>query len=199
MVDSNHLYQPFNTHGSVNVYRDVKHPIRIVRDSGGSLSLILKSSVPGIENCYTTEEIFILDFHDRLAMPLAKIHLDCPLVKGEVIVGVCDHKSLPITDCDFLRSNDLVGGTVFAPLKIQDSPLTYNPTEELESQQPSLFLACAVTRSQARQHHRHKQPPLVGPLQLTLTSCSLIKYCQRHRGKAQHYQTFIQKSFPGTK
>ena len=93
MVNSNHLYQPFNTHGSVNVYREVKHPIRIVRDTGGSLSLILKSSVPGIEKCYTGEKIFILDFHGPFAMPLAKIHLDCPLVKGEVIVAVCDHKS----------------------------------------------------------------------------------------------------------
>ena len=131
-------------------------------------------------------------------MPLAKIHLDCPLVKGKVIVAVCDHKSLPIPDCDFLLSNDVVGGTVFAPLKIQDSPLTYNPTEELESQQPRLFPACAVTRARHASNHRHNQPPLVGPLQLTLTSCSLRKYCQRHIGKT-HYPTFIQKSFPGTK
>ena len=101
MVDSNHLYQPFYTHGSVNVYREVKHPIKIVRDTGGSQSLILKSSVPGIEKCYTGEKIFILDFHGPLAMPLANIHLDCPLVKGQVIVAVCDHKSLPIPDCDF--------------------------------------------------------------------------------------------------
>lgn len=92
-------------------------------------------------------------------MPLAKIHLDSPLYEGEVIVGVCEHEFLPIPDCDFLLSNDIGGGKVLPPLKVTDSPVPYNPTEELESTQPTLFPTCAVTRAQARQQPPPPPPP----------------------------------------
>ena len=148
---TSHLFQPFLSFGTVTTDQAVKHSVKIARDTCGSQSLVLKSAVPGIEQCYTGEKIYILDFHGPLAMPLAKVNIDCPLVKAEVTVAVCENKSLPIPQCDFILCNDLAGGKVFPPLRIKDSPLTYNPTEELESTQPGLFPVCAVTRSQAKQ------------------------------------------------
>lgn len=146
-----HLFEPFMSSGTVSFDHAIKHPLKIARDTCGSQSLVLKSAVPGIEHSYTGEKIYIGDFHGPLALPLAKVTLDCPLVKGEVKIAVWDHESLPIPNCDFLLCNDLAGGEVFPPLKIIDSPLTYNPTEELESTKPGLFPVCAVTRSQTRQ------------------------------------------------
>lgn len=161
VTDSTQLFDPFITCGTVTSDHKAKHPVKIVRDTGGSQSLVLKTAVPRIEQCYTGEIIYIRDFHGPLAMPLATINLDCPLVKGKVTVAVCTSKSLPIPDCDFLLANDLVGGEVFPPLRINNSPLTYNPTEELESKQPCLFPVCAVTRSQTRE--APPQPPTPNP------------------------------------
>ena len=152
---SNNLYKPFVTQGSVTTHHKERRPVKIVRDTGGSQSLLLKSSAPGIEGYYTGEKVTILDFHGPLAMPLAQIYLDCPLIQGKVIVAVCEKESLPISNCDFILSNDLVGGKVFPLLKTKDSPLNYDPTEELTSTQPLIFPVCAVTRSQTR-----KQAPL---------------------------------------
>ena len=76
VANSNHLFDPFYTQGSVTTDRKVKHPLKIIRDTGGSQSLILKSSVPGIEHCYTGERIYIRDFHGPLAMPLATVNID---------------------------------------------------------------------------------------------------------------------------
>lgn len=145
------LFDPFRSSGTVSTDHKVKHPIRIARDTCGSQSLVIKSVVPGIEQCYTGEKIYINDFHGPIPIPLAKVTIDCPLIKGEVKVAVCDFESIPVPDCDFLLCNELMGGVVFPPLRIKDSPLTYNPTEELESSKPGLFPMCAVTRSQARQ------------------------------------------------
>ena len=156
-ASTSHLFDPFMSSGTVSTDDTVKHPVKIARDTCGSQSLVLKSAVPGIDQCYTGEKVHILDFHGPLAMPLAKVAIDCPLVKGEVTVAVCDNESLPVPKCDFILANDLVGGKVYPPLRITDSPLTYNPTEELESTQPGLFPVCAVTRSQAQQ--TPPQPP----------------------------------------
>lgn len=99
----------------------MKHPIMIVRDTGGNQLVNLKSSVPSVEQCYTSEKICILDFHGPLAKPLAKLNINCPLVKGEVTVAVCSNGSSIILDCDFLSANDLLG-TKFSSTSLSHYP-----------------------------------------------------------------------------
>ncbi len=139
--------------GSVSFGDNLKYSVNIIRDTAGGQSLVLKSAVPVTEKSHTGEKVYLKDFHDPFPLPLARVHLDSPMVNGEVIIGVSSNQSLPIPNSEFLLANDLAGGAVFPPLVIKDSPLPYNPTRELERERPNLFPVCAVTRAQAAQNN----------------------------------------------
>lgn len=146
----NDPFQPFRSTGTVHIDPHKVHTVRIVRDTCSAQSILLKSALPDIEQSYTGEKVYIKDFHQPFSLPLAKVRLDCPLVKGEVIVGVSDDSSLPIPESEFLLANDLAGGSVTPPLVISETLLTHNPTLHLEEQQPHLFPVCVTTRAQSK-------------------------------------------------
>lgn len=144
------LFAPFTTQGTVSINADHQFPVRIVRDTAAAQTLILKSAVPGIEQYYTRERVYLKDLHDPMPVPLARIHLDSPLVKGQVLVGVSSDQSLTVPNSELLLANALAGGSVFPPLVINESPISYNPTGYLEEDQPNLFPVCAITRAQKK-------------------------------------------------
>ncbi len=53
------------------------------------------------EKSHTGEKVYLKDFNDPVPLPLARVHLDSPIVKGEVIVGVSSDQSLPIPHAEF--------------------------------------------------------------------------------------------------
>ncbi|XP_076069698.1 uncharacterized protein LOC143041570 [Oratosquilla oratoria] len=156
------IFQPFRSLGAVSLEDGGEvHPIRIVRDTAAAQTVILKSSVLGIDSNYTGESVYLHDFNSQFPLRLARVHLSCGIVQGPVTVAVSEQPSLPIPDCSLLLGNDIAGGLVQtpAPIILSDTPLTHNPTDELEREQPNLFPSCAVTRSQ-----KLKDTPTHSPL-----------------------------------
>ncbi|XP_076032461.1 uncharacterized protein LOC143020183 [Oratosquilla oratoria] len=129
------IFQPFRSLGAVSLEDGGEvHPIRIVRDTAAAQTVILKSSVPGIDSNYTGESVYLHDFNSQFPLRLARVHLSCGIVQGPVTVAVSEQPSLPIPDCSLLLGNDIAGGLVQtpAPIILSDTPLTHNPTDELE-------------------------------------------------------------------
>ncbi|XP_076037748.1 uncharacterized protein LOC143023125 [Oratosquilla oratoria] len=156
------IFQPFRSLGAVSLEDGGEvHPIRIVRDTAAAQTVILKSSVPGIDSNYTGESVYLHDFNSQFPLRLGRVHLSRGIVQGPVTVAVSEQPSLPIPDCSLLLGNDIAGGLVQtpAPIILSDTPLTHNPTDELEREQPNLFPSCAVTRSQ-----KLKDTPTLSPL-----------------------------------
>lgn len=156
-------FYPFRSFGEVSL--DVGrpgYPVRIIRDTAAAKSIIPKKALPGIEEKYTGDEVYLKDFHNHFSRKLAQVYLNCPLVKDSVTIGVSDEDSLPIPEATLLLANDLAGDRVFPPLVVADTPLPYNPTEDLEGERPNLFPTCAVTRAQAKkaasQHDPNRKP-----------------------------------------
>ncbi|XP_050730790.1 protein NYNRIN-like [Eriocheir sinensis] len=144
-------FKPFRSQGTVSLNTDSEErPIQIMRDTASTQSIPLISPLPGVERKYTGEKVFLKDFHQTFPVPLSKVHLNCPLVRGTVTVAVSDDKSLPIPHANFLLANDLAGELVIPPLITNNPPLSYNPTADMEKEQPHLFPSCAVTRAQTR-------------------------------------------------
>ena len=110
-----------------------------MRDTASAQSILLKSALPGVEWRYIGKKVYLKDFHHNVPVPLAKVHLDCPLVKGAVTVAVSEHNSLPIPHDNFLLANDLAGELLIPLLVINNSPLLYNPTADMEKEQPNIF------------------------------------------------------------
>ncbi|XP_063856508.1 uncharacterized protein LOC135098191 [Scylla paramamosain] len=161
------LFEPFRSVGTISI-DNKDHPVKIVRDTCSAQSLVLKSAVPGIEQCYTGEKVYLKDFHDPFPIALAKVHLDSPLVRGEVIIGVSEEPALPIPNAQLLLANDLAGSKMTPPLVISDTMLMDNPTVQLEEQQPGLFPVCATTRAQARKSDQCFSLPKKSPSPLEL-------------------------------
>ncbi|XP_063847248.1 uncharacterized protein LOC135092563 [Scylla paramamosain] len=161
------LFEPFRSVGTISI-DNKDHPVKIVRDTCSAQSLVLKSAVPGIEQGYTGEKVYLKDFHDPFPIALAKVHLDSPLVRGEVIIGVSEEPALPIPNAQLLLANDLAGSKVTPPLVISDTMLMDNPTVQLEEQQPGLFPVCVTTRAQARKSDQSFSLPKKSPSPLEL-------------------------------
>lgn len=144
------LFKPFKMTGTVSLGPSMKeHTVQILRDTGSAQSLITRSALPDIEGNLTGEKINLQGVNSCSPVQLANIKLDCDISKGYVKVGVVDGP-LPIPEATFLLGNDVAGSVVVPSLAILSSPLTYNPTEEIEKDQPNLFPICAVTRAQRR-------------------------------------------------
>ena len=147
--DSKDYFEGFKFKGVVSVDNPSKyHKVIILRDTGAAQSIICKSCLPGIENHYTGEKVVLNDLTSTTTLMLAKIYLDCPLIKGYVIVGVREEE-LPVKGVGLLLGNDLVGKVVMPSLMVVDSPLVESPTKDLDVCQPHIFPACAVTRAQS--------------------------------------------------
>lgn len=144
-IDS--CFKPFVFDGLVSLTGEpaAQRPVRILRDTGGSHSVILASALPfskqsacgygavlrGIEMGYSPT-------------PVHRIHVQSPLVTGFFPVAVC--KELPIKGVTFLMGNDIAGGKVNPVLEVLESP----PLIEDGNVSTELFPSCAITQSQAR-------------------------------------------------
>ncbi|XP_013382959.1 uncharacterized protein LOC106153529 [Lingula anatina] len=115
-------FLPFISDGYVSLENnpsDMK-PIKILRDTGASQSLLLEGVLPLDENSDTGEQVLAQGIEcGFLNVPLHQIHLKSDLVSGPVIVGV--RPSLPIKGVTLLLGNDLAGGKVIAdPIVCKD-------------------------------------------------------------------------------
>ena len=116
-------FQSFRSSGTVAMGPGKQqHPIQIIRDTASAQSLIHKAALPDIDSNLTGDKVHLQLVNAITPVRLAKVELDCEVVKGTVIVGVID-SPLPIPNATFLLGNDLAGSLVVPALAIRDTPL----------------------------------------------------------------------------
>lgn len=95
-ANSSDPFQPFRAIGTMSIsHGGIEHPFQIIRDTASTQSTLLKSALPGIENCYTGEQVYLQDFQSPFPFRLARAHLNSDVVKGEVIVGLVKSHPYP--------------------------------------------------------------------------------------------------------
>ncbi|XP_061190377.1 uncharacterized protein LOC133198276 [Saccostrea echinata] len=145
-------FKPFVFNGLVSVDTD-SHPIRILRDTGASQSLLLEGVLPLSEKTHTGSEVVIQGVELGLVkVPLHVIDLKSDLVSGPVVVGV--RPTLPVKGVSLLLGNDLAGGRVVPDPIICEKP---SLIAEVEEENKELFPSCAITRAMAKKLGHDKQ------------------------------------------
>ncbi|XP_037776712.1 uncharacterized protein LOC119573573 [Penaeus monodon] len=142
------IFETFIFTGSVasDMSSDKSYPVRILRDTASSQSVLVKASMPFVENSYTGEFVVFRGFGGTVTLPLARIFLRSDLVDRYITIGVHDYP-LPVSGATLLLGNDVAGGCVVPDPIVRPVPAGVNPTESLENEYPYLFPSCAVTRS----------------------------------------------------
>ena len=117
-------------------------PVRIMRDTASSHSLVIGSSVPWIREAMTEKRMILSGIGGVTSVPLCELYLDCGLVSNDVTLGVKDF--LPIDGVDVLMGNDIAGEKIVPDPIVVDKPLDVSPTAELEIANPNLFPSCVL-------------------------------------------------------
>ncbi|XP_059810752.1 uncharacterized protein LOC132383599 isoform X1 [Hypanus sabinus] len=136
-------YDHFVTEGFVSLKEgSTLVPIKILRDTGASQSLMLDSVLKFNEESDTGEVNYIRGVgSDFMPVHLHKVNLKSGLVTGFVKVGL--QHSLPVKGISLLLGNDLAGGQVFPEVHLT-----------MESEEPELNSntdsSCVVTRAMAK-------------------------------------------------
>ena len=149
-LDKEDLYEGFKFGGKVSLVKgDPSVNVTILRDTGGTQSVLVGSCLPGIEKALTEEKVYIRDFSGISLLPLARVYLVSDLVSGFVNVAVSS-KPLPVSGVQFLLGNDLAGNLVVPDPIVVEKPLLEDPSADLVREFPDIFPSCVVTRSQSR-------------------------------------------------
>ena len=143
-------FEPFVSEGFVSLDSNSSSvPIKILRDTGATQSLLLEGVLPLDSGTSTGESIIAHGIEGGFVnIPLHKVHLVSDLVSGSVVVGT--RPTLPIEGVSLLLGNDLAGGRVIADPKVSSRPVTSISTEKLEEVIPGIFPSCAVTRAMSK-------------------------------------------------
>ena len=146
------VFQPFIFDGSVSFRNNQSSvcPIKILRDTGASQSLILTKTLPFSTNSYSGKNVLIqgIDAQNYTSVPLHDIKLESKLVSGEVQIGIID--SLPFEGIHLILGNDLAGSKVRVVPVLSDKPVTHQKPDPIEDDIPNLYPSCAVTRAMSK-------------------------------------------------
>ena len=150
-TDPMDTFKPFIFDGSVSLSDDqpnVYIPIKILRDTGASQSLVLTQALPFSESSYSGKNFLIrgVGSTDYRSIPLHNLRLQSDFTTGDVSVGIIE--SLPFEGIHLLLGNDLAGDKVKVNPIVTDKPYLseqYDPTEL------RLYPSCAVTRAVRKQ------------------------------------------------
>ena len=146
------IYEPFLSEGFVSLSCDLlcpPTPIKILRDTGASQSLILADTLPFSDKSFSGTSVLIQGVEcGSLIVPLHNIQLRSDLVTGPVAVGV--RPSLPFPGVHLLLGNDLAGDKVVVNPLVTDTPSLDQTPDPIEQEIPDLYPSCAVTRAMAK-------------------------------------------------
>ena len=145
------IYEPFLSDGFVSLNSDYAQstPIKILRDTGASQSLILADTLPFSEKTSSGTSVLIQGVECGFVnVPLHNIYLSSDLVTGLVAVGI--RPSLPFKGVHFLLGNDLAGDKVVVNPLLTNIPCIDQPPDPIEQEIPDLYPSCAVTRAMAK-------------------------------------------------
>ena len=146
-VDPQEGFKPFQFEGHISASEnDIGRPVRIMRDTCASQSIILRNAMSDVGNL-TKESVLLSGIGGTVLAPLCQVYLRSDLVSGYVTMAVED--SLEVDGVQILLGNDLAGKKVVPNPVVCFEPLIESPTQELEKENPYLFPSCVVTRSRA--------------------------------------------------
>ncbi|XP_063585382.1 uncharacterized protein LOC134762766 [Penaeus indicus] len=193
------IFEPFIFTGLVasDMSSDKSYPVRILRDTASSQSVLVKASMPFVENSYTGEFVVIRGFGGTVTLPLARIFLRSDLVDRYITVGVHDFP-LPVSEATLLLGNDVAGECVVPDPIVRPVPSGVNPTESLENEYPYLFPSCAVTRSVSKRIDKETSPTNV-PNFDNLTISSLFNEEEGNEEKLDSVKEVSIRSLPITR
>ena len=145
------IYEPFLSDGFVSLNSDYAQstPIKILRDTGASQSLILADTLPFSEKTSSGTSVLIQGVECGFVnVPLHNIYLSSDLVTGLVAVGI--RPSLPFKGVHLLLGNDLAGDKVVVNPLLTTIPCLDQPPDPIEQEIPDLYPSCAITRAMAK-------------------------------------------------
>ena len=145
------IYEPFLSDGFVSLNSDSAQstPIKILRDTGASQSLILADTLPFSEKTSSGTSVLIQGVECGFVnVPLHNIYLSSDLVTGLVAVGI--RPSLPFKGVHLLLGNDLAGDKVVVDPLLTNTPCVDQPPDPIEQEIPDLYPSCAVTRAMTK-------------------------------------------------
>ena len=145
------IYEPFLSEGFVSLTSDSAQstPIKILRDTGASQSLILADILPFSEKTSTGTSVLIQGVECGFVnVPLHNIYLSSDLVSGPVAVGI--RPSLPFKGVHLLLGNDLAGDKVVVNPLLTNTPCEDQLPDPIEQEIPDLYPSCAVTRAMGK-------------------------------------------------
>ena len=145
------IYEPFLSDGSVSLNSDFAQstPIKILRDTGASQSLILADTLPCSERTSSGTRVLIQGVEcGFINVPLHNIYLSSDLVTG--LVAVVIRPSLPFKGVHLLLGNDLAGDKVVVDPLLTNTPCLDQQPDPIEQEIPDLYPSCAVTRAMAK-------------------------------------------------
>ena len=124
-------------------------PIKILRDTGASQSLILADILPFSEKTSSGTSVLIQGVEcGTVNIPLHHVNLSSDLVTGLVVIGITP--SLPFKGVHLLLGNDLAGDKVVVNPLVTDTPNIGQTDDPIEQEIPDLCPSCAVTRAMAK-------------------------------------------------
>ena len=124
-------------------------PIKILRDTGASQSLILADILPFSEKTSSGTSVLIQGVECRTVnIPLHYVNLSSNLVTGPVVIGI--KPSLPFKGVHLLLGNDLAGDKVVVNPLVTDTQNIGQTDDPIKQEIPDLYPSCAVTRAMAK-------------------------------------------------
>lgn len=145
-TESEEAANPFISEGFVSISVDDRPvPIRMLRDTGTTQSLLVENVLPLSEKSATGSRVLIQGVElGVIPVPLHKIHLTSDLVSGMVVVGV--RPTLSIEGVSFLLGNDLAGEKVVPNLQVVNNVDSVDDDRVGVENSPEVFPACAYDR-----------------------------------------------------
>ena len=141
-------FEPFISEGFVScIGGNEAYPVKILRDTGASQSLILESALPLPQSTQKGSVTLQGVELGCIQVPLHLIQLKSNIVNGSVLVGV--RPSLPFEGISFLLGNDWAKEKVLPSPDLVVEPVENVETELLETEFPGIFPSCVVTRAMA--------------------------------------------------
>lgn len=144
-------FKPFISEGFVSLTGNPADqlPVKVLRDTAGSQSIILKGVLPLSSSTFCGSSVLVQGVGmEFVPAPLHNIYVHSSLVSGLFEVAVLP--VLPIKGVDLILGNDLAGGRVLPVPEVLDSPDSGPGSDDVSQKHPGVFPACVVTRAQSR-------------------------------------------------
>ena len=146
------VFEPLIHEGLVSLSSDMSNPtpIKILRDTGASQSLLLSDTSLFSEESSVGANVLIrgINFSEYSPGPLHTVYLKSNLVTGPVKVGI--QPLLPFEGVLFILGNDLAGNKVVVHAAVTQKPCLEQSPDLVEKEIPGLYPACSVTRAMSK-------------------------------------------------